>query len=108
MASIGGIMQGAFKAFMGVAKLATKIPPLIATKKPHEPGSKFSFGLVGGPLGGPIYKFLKFCVYSSIVLIFFMMGGMAFTVFALMYVYYKLFKNLRQRDRDIREIQSSV
>ena len=109
MASIGGIMKGAFKAFMAVAKLATKIPPLIAKPKPPKPGrSKFSFGLTGGPLGAPIYKFLKFCVYSSLILIFFMMGGMTFSAFALMYVYYKLYKEISQRDDEIRAIENST
>tara|TARA_E500000178_G_C16449431_1_gene499488 strand:- start:36 stop:341 length:306 start_codon:yes stop_codon:yes gene_type:complete len=101
MASIGGIMQGAFKAFMGVAKGVTKIPPLIISRKPEG-------GMTAGPVGSAIYKFLKFSLYSSIVLIFFMMGGMFFSAFALLLVYYKLFIKIGERDQEIKDIEAAT
>lgn len=67
-----------------------------------------AFGKVGSLVfsalksGGPpiaifMKKFLIFCLKSSIVLVFFLMGGSLFMFIGMFYIYYKLFKKLKKK-----------
>ena len=67
-----------------------------------------AFGKVGSILGsalqasaGPVAAFMKmfliFCLKSSIVLVFFLMGGSIFMFIGMFYIYYKLFEKMKQK-----------
>ena len=51
----------------------------------------------GPPVAVFMKKFLIFCLKSSIVLVFFLMGGSIFMFLGMFYIYYKLFKKLKKK-----------
>ena len=80
MIGIGGIIS----AFVGIlSKLAGAIGSLLFRVTP--PGIRF------------LAKYLKFCLKSSIVLIFFLMGGSLFMFRGIFYIYYVLYTKMSKR-----------
>ena len=80
MIGIGGIIN----AFVGMfAKLAGAIGSLLSMVTP--PGISL------------FIKYLKFCLKSSIVLIFFLMGGSLFMFIGIFYIYYVLYIKMSKR-----------
>ena len=81
MIGIGGIIS----AFVGMfAKVAAAVGSLLS--------------MVGPPGVSLFVKYLKFCLKSSIVLIFFLMGGSLFMFIGIFYIYYVLYTKISKRN----------
>lgn len=55
-----------------------------------------------------IVEFLKFSVKSSIILMFFLMGGPFFIFLGIFYTYFKLFKKIKERNSQISDAISQA
>ena len=56
-----------------------------------------------GPIGAAILKFLIFCFKSSFVLILFLMGGSFFLFLGVFYIYYKVYRNVKNRNKKVKK-----
>ena len=56
-----------------------------------------------GPIGAAILKFLIFCFKSSFVLILFLMGGSFFLFLGVFYIYYKVYRNVKDRNKKVKK-----
>ena len=55
------------------------------------------------PIGAAILKFLIFCFKSSFVLILFLMGGSFFLFLGVFYIYYKVYRNVKDRNKKVKK-----
>ena len=56
-----------------------------------------------GPIGAAILKFLIFCFKSSFLLILFLMGGSFFLFLGVFYIYYKVYRNVKDRNKKVKK-----
>lgn len=59
--------------------------------------------IILGPIGAAILKFLIFCFKSSFVLILFLMGGSFFLFLGVFYIYYKVYRNVKDRNKKVKK-----
>ena len=59
--------------------------------------------IILGPIGEAILKFLIFCFKSSFVLILFLMGGSFFLFLGVFYIYYKVYRNVKDRNKKVKK-----
>ena len=59
--------------------------------------------VVLGPIGAAILKFLIFCFKSSFLLILFLMGGSFFLFLGVFYIYYKVYRNVKNRNKKVKK-----
>ena len=60
-------------------------------------------GIEAGPIAKMLWKFLKFSVKSSFILILFLMGGSFFMFIGIFYVYYRLYSQIKARNKDLKK-----
>ena len=56
-----------------------------------------------GPIGAAILQFLIFCFKSSFILILFLMGGSFFLFLGVFYIYYKVYRNIKDRNKKVKK-----